>query len=60
MFCKYCGKPLKENEICTCPEAQAEAAAGKNQTYVPPVGAPAMGNPEPQNDTRAMRLFLPV
>lgn len=50
MFCKYCGKPLKENEICTCPEAQAEAAAGKNQTYVPPVGAPAMGNPEPQND----------
>lgn len=48
MFCKYCGKPLKENEICTCPEAQAEAAAGKKQTSVPPAGAPAMGTPDPR------------
>ena len=26
MFCKYCGKRLEDNEVCTCPEAQAEAA----------------------------------
>lgn len=27
MYCKYCGKKLEENEICTCPGARAEAAA---------------------------------
>lgn len=40
MFCKYCGKQLKENEICTCPEAQAEAAAGMKQTPPEPSKAP--------------------
>ena len=25
-FCKYCGKALQDGEICTCPQAQAEAA----------------------------------
>lgn len=25
-FCKYCGKPLQDGEICSCPQAQAEAA----------------------------------
>lgn len=36
MFCKYCGKQLKDNEICTCPEAQAEAAAGTSQAQPRP------------------------
>lgn len=26
MYCKYCGKKLEDNEICSCPGAQAEAA----------------------------------
>lgn len=51
MFCKYCGKPLKENEICTCPEAQAEAAAGMSYSQIPPTppqGAqPSAGAPVP-------------
>ena len=25
-FCKYCGKALQDGEICSCPQAQAEAA----------------------------------
>ena len=25
-FCKYCGTPLQDGEICTCPQARAEAA----------------------------------
>ena len=25
-FCKYCGKVLQDGEICSCPQAQAEAA----------------------------------
>ena len=24
-FCKYCGRQIGDNEICTCPDAQAEA-----------------------------------
>ena len=30
-FCKYCGKALQDGEICTCPQAQAEAAAAHSQ-----------------------------
>ena len=25
-FCKYCGRPLQDGELCSCPQAQAEAA----------------------------------
>lgn len=28
MYCKYCGKKLEDNEICSCPGAQAEPASG--------------------------------
>ena len=36
-FCKYCGKPLQDGEICTCPQAQAEAAR-MYQGQQPPQG----------------------
>ena len=36
-FCKYCGKPLQDGEICTCPQAQAEAAQ-QYQGQQPPQG----------------------
>ena len=26
-FCKYCGTPLEEGQVCTCAGAQAETAA---------------------------------
>lgn len=38
MFCKYCGKPLAEGEVCTCQSQQAE-----NGQYIqqqPPYNAP--------------------
>lgn len=35
-FCKYCGKVLQDGEICTCPQAQAEAAAAHAQGQQPP------------------------
>ncbi len=39
-FCPYCGKPLADGEICTCPQAQAEAAQNTqgqqpNQNFQP-------------------------
>ena len=34
-FCKYCGKPLQDGEICSCPQAQAEAAQ-QYQSQQPP------------------------
>ena len=38
-FCKYCGKALQDGEICTCPQAQAEAAQQyQNQSQQPPPG----------------------
>lgn len=53
-FCKYCGKALQDGEICTCPQAQAEAAQQYNgpsqqdpQGYPPPQGS--QGYP-PQQD----------
>ena len=36
-FCRYCGKPLQDGEICTCPQAQAEAAQ-QYQGQQPPQG----------------------
>lgn len=37
-FCKYCGAPLEDGQICQCPQAQAEAAAQMQQSgpAVPP------------------------
>ena len=35
-FCKYCGKALQDGEICSCPQAQAEAAAPGQPQYKPP------------------------
>ena len=35
--CKYCGRPLQDGEICSCPQAQAEAAQMyQNQGYQQP------------------------
>lgn len=30
-FCKYCGTPLAEGQVCTCPQAQADAAGAQPQ-----------------------------
>ena len=30
-FCKYCGTTLQDGEICSCPQAQAEAASTYGQ-----------------------------
>lgn len=30
-FCKYCGRQLSDNELCTCPDAQAEAQRNAQQ-----------------------------
>ena len=35
-FCKYCGKVLQDGEICTCPQAQAEAASRAQGQQPPP------------------------
>ena len=35
-FCKYCGKVLQDGEICSCPQAQAEAAAQAQGQQPPP------------------------
>lgn len=44
-FCKYCGSPLAEGQICGCPQAQAEAqAAGAVPT--PPPAAPQQVPPQ--------------
>lgn len=39
-FCKYCGKALQDGEICSCPQAQAEAAQQyqNQQPQQPPQG----------------------
>ena len=40
-FCKYCGKSLQDGEICSCPQAQAEAAQmyqSQQQPQQPPQG----------------------
>ena len=34
-YCKYCGKALQDGEVCSCPQAQAEAAQ-QYQGYQPP------------------------
>ena len=44
-FCKYCGRVLQDGEICSCPQAQAEAAAAHAQSqgssgYYPPQQPP--------------------
>lgn len=36
-FCKYCGKALQDGEVCSCPQAQAEAAQ-QYQGQQPPQG----------------------
>ena len=35
-FCKYCGNALQDGEICSCPQAQAEAAAIAQGQQPPP------------------------
>ena len=45
-FCKYCGKPLQDGEICTCPQAQAEAAQ-QYQGQQPGYQQPPQGYQQP-------------
>lgn len=51
-FCKYCGKALQDGEVCTCPQAQAEAAQTyQGQPQQPPQGGyppPPQGGYPPQ------------
>ena len=50
-FCKYCGKALQDGEICSCPQAQAEAAQQFQGQQQPPQGfqQPPQGyQPPPQ------------
>ena len=57
-FCKYCGKALQDGEVCTCPQAQAEAAQQyQGQPQQPPQGGydpqgyqPPQGGYQPQQD----------
>lgn len=57
-FCKHCGTQLEEGQLCTCPQAQAEAAQQPVQQaqpvpppqpaqpqYAPPQQAPAAPSP---------------
>ena len=37
-LCKYCGRVLQDGEICTCPQAQAEAAQQYQGYQQPPQG----------------------
>ena len=51
-FCKYCGKALQDGEICSCPQAQAEAAQQyqSQQPQQPPQGGyqqPPQGYQQP-------------
>ena len=47
-YCKYCGRVLQDGEICTCPQAQAEAAQ-QYQGQQPPQGyqQPPQGYQQP-------------
>ena len=47
-FCKYCGKVLQDGEICSCPQAQAEAAQ-QYQSYQQPQ-QPPQGYQQPPQD----------
>ena len=60
-FCKYCGKVLQDGEICSCPQAQAEAAGSYaqgpqqpppnyNQQYQPPQPPPYQQYAQPMYD----------
>lgn len=43
-FCKFCGSQLEEGQVCSCPQAQAEAATVKTAEPAPaaqPTAAPA-------------------
>lgn len=45
-YCKHCGTPLEEGQVCSCPKAQAELAAPAPEAAAPvataaPVAAPA-------------------
>ncbi len=33
-FCKYCGSPLEDGQVCSCPAAQQAAAAAQPQQPV--------------------------
>ena len=49
-FCKYCGRALQDGEICSCPQAQAEAAQ-RYQGQQPPLNYQQPQQPQqpPQN-----------
>ena len=42
-FCRHCGQPLEEGQVCTCEKAQA-AAQAPVATAEAPAAAPAAGN----------------
>lgn len=43
-FCKYCGSPLEEGQVCTCPQSQAAAGAPQQEPVQPNPGFQAGPN----------------
>lgn len=56
-FCKYCGNPLEEGQVCTCAQAQAEAGAA--QAPAAPVAPVAPAAPAQSSEfvQKAKSLF---
>lgn len=61
-FCKYCGSPLEDGQICSCPNAQAEARRAGHQPPPPPPypGQPPVRPPQPQNVQPPVQPQRPV
>ena len=45
-FCKYCGSPLEEGQVCSCPQAQAAAQQSAPEQGAPQQSAPEQGAPQ--------------
>ncbi len=47
-FCKFCGQPVGENGVCTCPQSQAAMAQQPQQAYGQPEQAYGQPMQQPQ------------
>lgn len=56
-FCKYCGSPLEEGQVCGCPGAQAERAAAQPQ---PEQAQPAQSAEQPYQAATAVQTAAPA
>lgn len=46
-FCEYCGTPLEDGQLCTCPQAQQKQQESSTAKPTPPMEQPQQSQPEP-------------